>query len=131
MSAVVVVSPPLPVPETSRSILNFGHCYDRLYAEFKEELVQEYAMMRGCYMGEYQGNYDLNTSRKEDKISEMNAAITAQCNYIKEMYAHKEMKNELMRRFYQSTSDEYTKRLCFSVFKNYYEERRRNRRQER
>ena len=58
VSAVVVVSPPLPVPETSRSILNFGHCYDRLYAEFKEELVQEYAMMRGCYMGEYQDNYD-------------------------------------------------------------------------
>ena len=33
--------------------------------------------MRGCYMGEYQENYDLNTSRKEDRISEMQGAIQA------------------------------------------------------
>ena len=53
VSQVAVVSPPLPVPETSRSIKNFSVCYDHLYAEFKEELVKEYAQMRGCYMSEY------------------------------------------------------------------------------
>jgi hypothetical protein len=51
--------------------------YDKIFAEFKDELVMEYAQMRGCYMGEYQGNYDQNTSRKDDKITEMNTAITA------------------------------------------------------
>lgn len=68
---VAVVSPPLPVPETSRSIQNYSVVYDKLYLEFKEELLQEYAQMRGCYMGEYQSNYDQNTSRKENKIHEM------------------------------------------------------------
>ena len=34
-------------------------------------------MMRGCYMGEYEDNYAQNTSRKEDKIAEMNLAIEA------------------------------------------------------
>lgn len=51
--------------------------------------MHEYALMRGCYMGEYQENYDLNTSRKEDKIAEMNMNINFQCNYIKELYALK------------------------------------------
>ena len=43
VSAVAMVSPPLPVPETSRSIQNFYMIYDKLYAEFREELVHEYA----------------------------------------------------------------------------------------
>ena len=69
------MSPPLPIPETSRSIQTFGLIYDKLFAEFKDELVQEYYQMRGGYMGEYQENYDMNTSRKEDKITEMKMAI--------------------------------------------------------
>ena len=48
--------------------------------------------MRGCYMGEYQGNYDQNTSRKDDRIAEMNAAIQAQVDYIKELYDLKHRK---------------------------------------
>lgn len=50
---VAVVSKIIEVPETSRSITTFKISYDRLFAEFKDELVQEYAQMRGCYMGEY------------------------------------------------------------------------------
>lgn len=42
-------------------------------------------MMRGCYMDEYQSNYDQNTSRKDNKICEMNSAIQAQVDYIKEL----------------------------------------------
>ncbi len=75
------------MPETSRSIQNFNLVYDKIFAEFKAELVMEYAQMRGCYMGDYQGNYDQNTSRKDEKINEMNMAIQAQVDYIKELKA--------------------------------------------
>jgi len=75
VAPIAVVSPPLPVPETSRSIQTYAKIYDKIYAEFKEELVQEYAQMRGCYMSEYQENYEQNTSRKEDKIADMKRAI--------------------------------------------------------
>ena len=68
---MAVVSPALPVPETSRSIKNFSMCYDHLFAEFKDELVAEYAQMRGCYMSEYQENYDQNTSRKDGRVTDM------------------------------------------------------------
>ena len=53
MSAIAHVSPPVAVPETSRSVQAFSITYDRLFAEFKRELVNEYGSMRGCYMGEY------------------------------------------------------------------------------
>ena len=89
---VAVVSQIVAVPDTSRSIQNFGIGYDKLYAEFRDELIAEYASMRGCYMGEYQGNYDQNTSRKDDRIAEMNAAIQAQVDYIKELYDLKHRK---------------------------------------
>ena len=78
---MATISPPLPVPETSRSIQNFYIVYDKLYAEFRQELVQEYAQMRGCYMGEYQDNYEQNTSRRDDRVSEMNRAITTAMEY--------------------------------------------------
>ena len=94
---MAVVSPPLPVPETSRSIQTFGLCYDQLFAEFKDELVQEYAQMRGCYMGEYQSNYDQNTSRKDNRIAEMEAVIQAQVDYIKEMRSIKKQKQGMMK----------------------------------
>ena len=82
IAPLATVSPPLPVPETSRSIQNFYVVYDKLFDEFKQELVQEYAQMRGCYMGEYQDNYEQNTSRRDDRVSEMNRAITTQMEYI-------------------------------------------------
>lgn len=43
VSAVAAVSPPIAVPDTSRSIQTFGLQYDRIFAEFKEELIMEYA----------------------------------------------------------------------------------------
>lgn len=70
--------------------------------------------MRGCYMGEYQGNYEQNTSRKDDKINEMNMAIQAQVDYIKELKSFKEMKMEILRRLYATNAEKFLKRLVFS-----------------
>ena len=97
VSKIAAVSPPVAVPETSRSIQTFGLQYDKLYAEFHQELVMEYAQMRGAYMGEYQGNYDQNTSRKDDKITEMNMAIQAKVNYINELESQEYMTLEFMQ----------------------------------
>ena len=72
-------------------------------------------------MGEYQGNYDLNTSRKEDKITEMHMAIKAQCDFIKQLQAHKEMKNEIMKRLYSESQNQYTKKKVFAAMKYRYE----------
>lgn len=126
VSAVAVVSPPLPIPETSRSIQNFYVIYDHLFAEFKDELVQEYGQMRGCYMGEYQENYEQNTSRKEDKIGEMNGAIQAQSDYIKELYAVKAIKQGLMRGFFERSQGYYIKKKVFAQLKYNFEVYKRN-----
>ena len=56
----------------------------------------EYAQMRGCYMGEFQSNYDQNTSRKDDKIAEMNAAIQAKIKYNNELEGQEHITVEFM-----------------------------------
>ena len=104
---VAVVSQIVAVPDTSRSIQNFGIGYDKIYAEFRDELVAEYAQMRGCYMGEYQDNYEQNTSRKDDRIAEMNGAIQSQVDYIKELYDLKQRKQKRQGTFNDHTCGKF------------------------
>jgi hypothetical protein len=54
VSAVAVVSPPVALQETSRSIQTFGMIYDNLFKRFQENLIEEYGKMRSTYMSEYQ-----------------------------------------------------------------------------
>lgn len=75
LSKVAEVSAPIPVGDTSRAISSFAIAFDRLYASFSEQIVKEYEQMRNNYMNEYQSNYDMNTSRKGDRISEVSTEI--------------------------------------------------------
>lgn len=59
--------------------------YERLFKKFHERLVSEYENMRGSYMSEYQLNYEQNTSRRDDRLVEMNMAIEAQVEYAKDL----------------------------------------------
>lgn len=85
VSQVAVVSPPIALQETSRSIQTFSLVYDKLFKQFQEQLITEYTNMRTTYMSEYQYNFDQNSSRRDDKISEMNLAIENQENYIRDL----------------------------------------------
>ena len=85
VSAVAVVSPPIALQETSRSIQTFSLVYDKLFKQFQENLIHEYSNMRQQYMSEYQTNFDQNSSRRDDKIAEMNMAIESQDNYIRDL----------------------------------------------
>ena len=71
------VSARVELIETSRSIQTFKMTYDRLFKKFQERLISEYSNMRGGYMSEYQLNYDQNSSRRDDRLVEMNMAIEA------------------------------------------------------
>lgn len=42
VSGMAVVSAPVPIVETSRSVQTFEKIYDRLFAEFAEKLRDEY-----------------------------------------------------------------------------------------
>ena len=59
--------------------------YDNLFKRFQEQLIEEYGKMRSTYMSEYQQNFDMNSSRRDDKISEMNMAIDTREDYINEL----------------------------------------------
>lgn len=75
LPAIARVSKVVELVETSRSIQTFKMTYDRLFKKFQDRLVQEYSNIRGGYMSEYQLNYDHNSSRRDDRLVEMNMAI--------------------------------------------------------
>ena len=79
------VSKTVELVETSRSIQTFKMTYDRLFKKFQERLVNEYGAMRGGYMGEFQLNYDHNSSRRDDRLIEMNMAIEGQIEYARDL----------------------------------------------
>ena len=79
------VSARVALVETSRSVQTFKMTYDRLFRKFQEKLIEHYSGMRGGYMSEYQLNYDQNSSRRDNRLTEMNSAIDAQVNYAREL----------------------------------------------
>ena len=85
MPAAARVSTTIALQETSRSVQTFKMTYDRLFKKFQERLISEYSGMRGGYMSEYQLNYDQNSSRRDDRLVEMNMAIDAQTNYTRDL----------------------------------------------
>jgi hypothetical protein len=85
VSKVAEVSPPVQLIETARSVESFNMTYDRVFAIFQAKLTAEYDKMHQTYIGEYQHNMDLNTSRKDDRIAEMNQSIDTQESNIQDL----------------------------------------------
>lgn len=69
------VSSRIALVETSRSIQTFKMTYDRLFKKFQERVIAQYSGMRDGYMSEYQLNYDQNSTRRDNRLEEMNMAI--------------------------------------------------------
>ena len=79
-------------------------------------------------MGEYQDNYEQNTSRKDDRIAEMNEAIQSQVDYIKELYDLKQRKQKRQDSFNANSCGKFAKRFIFSVLREYAQSKRRAKR---
>ena len=116
ISRVAEVSAPIPVGDTSRAISTFAMVFDRLYADFSESLVKEYAGMRNSYMVEYQSNYDLNTSRKGDKITEVSTEIENQVKTIQELKDQKDKQKSCLSTFFALKSRQFRLRTCLSAW---------------
>lgn len=53
----VVVRERIPIPNDGKHVQTFKKVYDRLYKDFKDKLMQEYALMKTAYLTEYENNY--------------------------------------------------------------------------
>lgn len=45
------------MPNENKHVMSFKKVYDRLFKDFKDKLVQEYALMKNSYMQEYELNF--------------------------------------------------------------------------
>ena len=78
ISRVAEVSPAVPVQSINPMIVEFEQKLDGFYQEFAEKIIADYQQMRASYMQDYQQNLDANTSRKDDRIGEVQLEIEAQ-----------------------------------------------------
>ena len=68
----MTVSSEVPLVEKTKAVETFNLAYERLFREFQETLVSEYANTRHVYIEEYQTNFEQNSSRCDNRIADMN-----------------------------------------------------------
>ena len=57
ISTIINMKDSIPLANDAHHITNFKKVYDRLFREFKEQLITEYSQMRNVYITEYEENY--------------------------------------------------------------------------
>ena len=75
--------------------------------------------MRNSYMVEYQANFDQNSSRRDNRIAEMNQSIDTQEDSIKDLNKVDEMQESCMNRFFNMKCNSYNYRICFKAWLYY------------
>ena len=70
-------------------------------------------------MSEYQENFNQNSSRRDDKIHEMNAAIEFQDNNIKDLLKNEEHQESAMTRFFTMKQNAYQMRMIWKSWLHY------------
>lgn len=99
-TAVAIVSPTIAINETSRAMECFNSNYELLFRDFKVQLVEQYRQMRDLYMNEYQENYDQNTSRTEDRISDAKQSIDDKESHIRTLEKNQANQKSMLQRFF-------------------------------
>ncbi len=84
VSRVAEVSKAVPIQNVSGMIAEFEEKLEGFYAEFAEKILGDYQQMRASYMQDYQQNLDANTSRKDDRLTEVTGEIEAQEQLIQQ-----------------------------------------------
>lgn len=99
--------------------------YDRLYREFQEKLIQEYAGQRTSYMSEYQENFNQNSSRRDDKLTEMSQTIVVKEDEIRELIKSEEAQESCMTRFFMMKQNAFEMRKVFKAWVYYKDVQKR------
>ena len=72
--------------------------------------------MRNSYMVEYQTNLDQNTSRKDDKITEVSQEIETQNSSIKELKDQKAKQKSCLNTFFKQKVNHYRLRVTIRAW---------------
>lgn len=81
-------------------------------------------------MSEYQTNFNQNSSRRDDKISEMNMAIESQDNYIADLQKGDEAQQSCLTRMFTQKRNWFVYKVVMKHWKFYTATRRRKNRLE-
>ena len=109
-------------------MMNFKKIYDRLHKEFKDKLVQEYAMMKNAYLQEYDQNYQANLTDKNSNIKEIQNHILGKDEDISDK---KERYDAMKHKIFTMLRNKYSmfiKRIYFNEILYHAELSRREKR---
>lgn len=81
--------------------------------------MEAYTKMRIGYMEEFQENFNQNSSRRDDKISEMMQSISMQEGCIRELERDKSAQKSCLHKFYAQTRNHFRFRVILRQWKYY------------
>jgi hypothetical protein len=111
------VSAAVHTEDTSHFISQFSMYLDEHFDTLREGALREYQQMRSAYMSEYQSNFELNTSRKEDKMTEVSNEIDSQDRNNVHIDRVKAESKLLMHNIFQDRYILTLQKKAFSVLK--------------
>jgi hypothetical protein len=123
-----VVRERIALSNDNKHVMTFKKCYDRLFKEFKDKLVQEYALMKNTYLLEYEQNYQANLNDKNQYIQEIENHISQKDEDISEK---KERYDALKQKIFTLLRQKYNlfvKRIFFNEILYFTELNRREKR---
>ena len=65
---LIVMKERIKLIDDGKHLNSFKKVYDKLFREFKEQLINEYSLMKNSYMIEYEENFKANISDKEGHL---------------------------------------------------------------
>lgn len=95
----------IALPNDNKHLLSFKKVYDRLFKEFKDRLVGEYALMKNSYLSEYEQNYQANLNDKNAHIKEIQNRIAEKEEDISD---HKERYDALKHKIFTLLRQKYS-----------------------
>ena len=76
--------------------------------------------MRGGYMSEYQLNYNQNSSRRDNRLVEMNQSIESQVSYSRDLERVHEQQQSCLNRFFTQKSNLFRLKAVMKAWRFYF-----------
>lgn len=123
-SHFAVIREKIPLTNDTKQVQAFKQAYDRVFAEFRQKLMEEYKLMKQSYVLEFQANYQQNQDEKQSNISEFMQTINTKEEQARDCEKAKEQNISMMQRFFEMKRRIFYYRVCMKSMKKYMKVRK-------
>ncbi|CDW80263.1 UNKNOWN [Stylonychia lemnae] len=125
---LIVMKERIKLIDDGKHINSFKKVYDKLFREFKEQLIHEYSLLKNAYMIEYEENFKANIQDKESHLDQAQELILRKEQEIIETQEKRKRVIQLTEHILQQKYNLFIKRVAvraMQYFKDIIQRERR------